>query len=76
MNVAAMPLHDFTGWIPEIVIFFLVLKKIKGLSWMLSSDGRVQIAVTSVKNDLWTLSQVHEPLGQGLLSFSVPTALQ
>ena len=45
----------------------------KGFSWMLSSGGSLQIPVTSLKNDVWTLSQVCKPVGQELLSHSVPT---
>lgn len=50
-----------------IYFFFTVVKKMKDFSWLLSSGGRV--LVTSLNNNLWTLSQVCKPtVGQGLPS--------
>lgn len=70
-----MSLHDFSGWIPEILIFH---SGEKGEGRLLDVEFRwqcLQISVTSLKNDLWTLSQVCKPVGQGLLSCFVPRVL-
>jgi len=68
-----MALHDFTGWIPEILIFHSGEKDERLVLDVEFRWQSLQIPVTSLKNDLWTLSQVCKPVGQGLLSCSVPT---
>lgn len=67
-----MSLHDFTGWIPNVLIFHSG-EKMKGFSWMLSSGCQsLQVPVTRLKNNLWTLFHVCKSAGQQLLSCSVP----
>lgn len=70
-----MSLHDFTGWIPEVLIFQSGGKDEGLLSDVEFRWQSLQIPVTSLKNDLWTLSQACKPVGQRLLSCSVPTVL-
>lgn len=70
-----MSLHDFTGWIPEVLIFHSDGKDEGLLSDVEFRWQSLQIPVASLKNDLWTLSQACKPVGQRLLSCSVPTVL-
>lgn len=68
--VSIISLHNFTGRIPEILIFHRG-KKDDLLFDVIFRWQSLQIPVTCLKNDLWMLSKGSKPLGQGLLSCSV-----